>query len=96
MIFAAGIYGKLQWMARQSLDTYDPPFAVSADFSRILNAAAPSIFCTPLYSLSQPAMAFVDLDSIHYFQPPRSAGRPWKGHLKGPSTVWSFQDQQRA
>ncbi|KAL9123615.1 MAG: hypothetical protein Q9217_006969, partial [Psora testacea] len=78
----------LQWMARRSLDTYNPSFAASADFSRILYATASSVFCTLLRLLSKPAMAFVDLDSIHHFQPPRSTGRPLKGCSEGRSTAW--------
>ena len=70
------------------LDIYNPSFAALADFSRILYATAPSISRTLLHSLSKPAMAFVDLDSIHHFQPPRSTGRPLKGHAEGRSTAW--------
>ena len=88
VIFGAGVCRKLLWKARQPLDTYDPSFAASADFSRTLFAAALSIFRTLLHSLSKPAMAFIDLNSIHHFQPPRSAGRPLKERSEGRSTAW--------
>ena len=87
MFFGAGIDGKLQWMARQSLDIYNPSFTASADFSRILYAIAPSIFRFLLYFLSKPAMAFVDLDSIYHFQPPRSISKPVRRRSDGRSTA---------
>ena len=35
-------------------------------------------------------MAFVDLDSIYHFQPPRSIGRPLKGRSEGRSAAWKL------
>lgn len=71
------------------MDIYNPSFAASADFSRILYATSPSNFRTLLHILSKLVMAFVDLDSIHYFQPPRSTGRLLKGRSEGRSTAWN-------
>jgi len=85
----------LRQMAPPPLGIYDPPFAASMDFrllSHTPQTAQPS--CYILICSLNPAMAFVNLDSIHQYQPPPIVAQPVQRHsasmpLQGRSEVWN-------
>ena len=66
-------------MACQPLSTYIPPLAASTGLGFLSQTTQPKAqsICYPLYPLHfHPTIAFVDMDSVHFYQPPNKIRRP--------------------